>query len=538
MANTSSLLGRAGVVLAVLLISTTICLAGTGGNAGSGSLRSDIISIDLPPIPGGEKMPAVQFLHDRHTQAIGVKKDCSECHLKKEDKIVFKFKRTQDGDTESDMEIYHDGCIGCHLETKGAGKPSGPLAGDCRSCHSTKPEKVSSWQPIAFDRSLHFRHEVSGVIKPTEKNLKVNCGACHHKYDKAAEKTVYEKGEEESCAYCHLKETTKEASSLQNASHAACVNCHRSFAGTSEKAGPVNCSGCHDPAEQKKIEVIQSVPRLERNQPDATLLASWMAWPFQTQKSLEKHVKPVAFNHKVHEGKVSSCKTCHHASLARCGECHTETGSEKGGYIRLEQAMHNFNSEASCMGCHQQAQKATNCAGCHALMPEKTFNNTDCAQCHRVDKKAIVKIPLSRAERTQLAEKTLASVSMRSAMIPDREIPEMVKIDAMADQYKPAVFPHRQIVRKLADLMKDDKMADFFHGKEATTLCAGCHHNSPATTQPPKCASCHGESFKTDTDGRPGLMGAYHGQCISCHQLMKIEKPAATDCIGCHEKKG
>ena len=200
--------------------------------------------------------------------------------------------------------------------------------------------------------------------------------------------------------------------------------------------------------------------------------------------------------------------------------------------------MHDPRSEKSCMGCHQQAQKASTCAGCHALMPEKAFSETSCIQCHRVDKSAIASMPMSKAEKTQLAQKTLASVSMKSMMVPNDAVPEKVKIGAMAEEYEPAEFPHRQIVQKLAAAMKDDRMADFFHGKEAATLCVGCHHNSPATTRPPKCASCHGEMFKTDVDGRPGLMGAYHGQCISCHQLMKIEKPAATDCIGCHRKKG
>jgi hypothetical protein len=53
---------------------------------------------------------------------------------------------------------------------------------------------------------------------------------------------------------------------------------------------------------------------------------------------------------------------------------------------------------------------------------------------------------------------------------------------------------------------------------------------------PPLCESCHGEPFDEAELHTPGLFGAYHRQCIGCHQEMEIE-PQAQDCEGCHAPK-
>jgi len=536
MTGTESFQQRGGIILAILIIITFICLIHFNSEAGIAPARPDIVKINLPPVPGGEQMPAVQFLHDRHTEALKGEKDCSACHQQNDNIYNFKFKRIKDSGPEIDMAIYHDNCIGCHQETIRSGNVAGPVAGDCRSCHNRKPKAISSWQPIRFDKSLHYRHESSQSIKPDRMAESTNCGVCHHKYDLKNEKTEYIKGEEETCRYCHQPVKTKEAQSLKTASHSACINCHQQKIGGSQKAGPVNCGGCHDSAEQKKIEIVKKVPRLIRNQPDLVLMASWMNTSDQDIKSVKNHLNPVAFNHQAHELKASGCMSCHHESLKRCSECHTETGDKKGGFIRLETAMHSTKTEKSCMGCHRQAQTAQNCAGCHGSMPEKKFSEVTCDRCHAVDKAGIDTLPMSAEKKTALARETLSVTSTQPALPPDEQIPENVTIKTMVNEYEAVTFPHRRVVRKLAAGMKDDRMARFFH-KEQTTMCMGCHHNSPASAQPPKCASCHGEAFKTSQDERPGLKGAYHGQCISCHQIMKIEKPKATDCTGCHKKR-
>jgi len=523
-------------VPAIFLMITLSGLASVYSSTDNETHRPDIIFIDLPSIFGGDKMPAVPFFHDKHTEALGEGQDCSVCHLQQKKRFVFEFKRPKDGTPEADMAIYHDNCIACHLETAGAGKKSGPVTGDCRSCHTAKPGAASSRQPIAFDKSLHYRHASAESIPPAKMYDDVNCSACHHIYDESAQKTLYKKGTEESCLYCHKSVKSDTASSIRTASHAACVSCHQSFNSRSEKTGPVACAGCHDAVEQKKIKVVDTTPRLKRNQPDTVLLASWMAAGDGSESTMKKHMDPVAFNHLIHESKTANCRSCHHETLKRCGECHTGTGNEKGGDVQLAQAMHNAKSSRSCVGCHNQAKIERDCAGCHASRPQKRFSQIACASCHAVDRAFLGPFPMQEDAVTTVAENVLKSHAGASAALADDQIPEKVKINAMVNTFEAVDFPHRQMVRALSSRIKENKMAAYFHSDDIT-LCVGCHHNSPATLNPPKCASCHGQAFKNEQDGRPGLKGAYHGQCIACHQVMGIEEPAATDCIKCHKER-
>ncbi|NNL76461.1 MAG: cytochrome c3 family protein, partial [Desulfobacterales bacterium] len=165
-----------------------------------------------------------------------------------------------------------------------------------------------------------------------------------------------------------------------------------------------------------------------------------------------------------------------------------------------------------------------------------SFRETACDKCHSVDLTGEKVFPIVKETKEILARQELIATQVALPPVPDKLIPQEVTIDVIKDKYEGAKFPHRMILRKLEDRIKDSRMAGFFHG-DNLTLCAGCHHNSPASTQPPKCASCHGKTIKAANDGRPGLMGAYHVQCITCHQKMNIEKPAATDCTSCHKKR-
>ncbi len=498
--------------------------------------RPDIIMIDLPAIAGGEQMPAVQFLHERHTEKLKGKKDCSACHLKENNKFIFKYRRIKDSSVKHDMAIYHDNCNACHLENKKSNLPSGPLAGDCRSCHNLKSRINDSRKQIDFNKSLHSRHESSVNIKPLKSKDDLNCSACHHKFDKNTKKTVYVKGEEESCFYCHKSVNSKETSSIQTASHAACVNCHQILKEQAKTAGPVECKGCHDTAEQKKIETVKTIPRMKRSQPDTVLLANWAKKPDMNAKSIEKQLNPVAFDHKAHETKNNNCRSCHHGSMKPCGDCHTEAGSKEGGFVMLEQAMHNSKSEKSCIGCHKTAQLEKNCAGCHAAMPDKPLSKDNCTTCHSIDKTQIGPFPISKEKRTEIARREISTKMYFAKMIPNEKIPEKVNIDIITDKYEAVTLPHRKILRSLESRIKENKIAANFHA-DNKTLCISCHHNSPASLQPPKCASCHGKTITGSQDGRPDLKGAYHGQCIECHQVMGIKEPAATDCNKCHKEK-
>lgn len=523
--------------------------------------RSDTILINLPTIPGGEQMPGVEFLHDLHTEQVK-ENDCSVCHLKDDERFVFKFKRLKDTTTETDMAIYHDNCISCHDEAKRSGKQSGPLKAQCRDCHSTKSFADSTWSPIDFDKSLHYRHEkaknivgIKKVQEPTVSGEKEpNCGACHHSYDEKTEKIFYEKGKEDSCFYCHKDVKIGKADSMRNVSHDSCVNCH--LVEMKNFAGPINCKGCHDIEQRKKIEKLQDVPRLKREQPDVTIMAGWSVpsappadsastssnvdalKPEELNKIVKTHMKPVAFNHQEHEKSSKNCRTCHHGSLDSCKECHTVAGNEKGAFVKLEKVMHDPKSDNSCIGCHNNYKKLSDCAGCHSQMPSKSFadNDKSCSTCHEVDAEALNLVSADAAAISETAAKIVQGRNSNFKKVADDKIPERINIGYISDKYEASDFPHKKVINSIKKRIEKSGMAQTFHGDE-TTLCMGCHHNSLPTETPQKCGSCHGKTEAVKGDGRPGLKGAYHGQCIACHQNMKIETVAATDCNKCHKEK-
>ncbi len=541
---------RLGLMTALVLVMAFLFYAdGQGGMKGSESaplVGPDMIRITADTSGETLEMPAALFFHDRHTAAMTTKTGCAECHPKKEDgRLVFSFKRLSDEDSdtgkmdkEAMMALYHDNCIGCHQERKDQGKPSGPMAPDCRACHANGNIE-SSWVEISFDKSLHYRHVSSKDIATTATEDTDNCSACHHEYDQQAKKLYYEKGKEGSCQYCHMETATDAAASFQRASHDACLNCHQALNAKKVKTGPVTCTGCHSREKQFEIAILDDVPRMKRNQPNATILATSAMTALKNGKQKITDVLPVTFNHKQHEMGVASCRNCHHASMESCTTCHTASGTEKGQFVRLEQAMHSRQSVHSCMGCHEVQKNSQHCAGCHEQMPAKTFTNADCSACHNtgLDRLEIEKggdsLLMNQKMRRTMAEALVSQRNGPVAAIPNEDIPESVTISSMVDQYEAATFPHRKIVDRLRQRINDSALGRYYH-KDAGTLCAGCHHNSASLKRPPKCATCHGDPFKEA--GRPGLKGAYHLQCIGCHQQMKLEKPAATDCTACHVK--
>jgi len=346
---------------------------------------------------------------------------------------------------------------------------------------------------------------------------------------------MYKKGEEGSCAYCHDATPSKLAGGktvkdIRTASHASCVACHEQKVAQKQAAGPVTCAGCHDEKEQAKLEKLSTVPRLERNQPDVALLT-----PQEPGKENQgTFMAAVAFDHKAHEALDISCKTCHHDTLQKCSACHTpDGGEEKGGFVSLAQAMHKTQSNRSCVGCHQQVTTVTpECAGCHAQMPKAAKKDPEsCKACHSVDPQMLD----AGSDPVMLAKDAVAKRKDTYTKVPADKIPETVVIDDLADTYKASQFPHGKVVRAIMEKADKSALARTFH-KDQAGLCMGCHHNSPKSLEPPKCASCHSKNGP-GPDGRPGLKGAFHGQCITCHQDMKVTSVQATDCIKCHELK-
>ncbi|MCA1786206.1 MAG: cytochrome c family protein, partial [Desulfobacteraceae bacterium] len=254
----------------------------------------DLITIDLPADIFGNEMPAVDFSHAIHSQAVDNR--CDKCHIRKDDEtLIFAFQRT---DQAPSMELYHENCLACHEEKKAAKKPSGPLTAECRSCHGAASEPADAqWKKMVFDKSLHYIHETSENISSRVQSDTDNCSACHHEYNEKTNEIFYAKGEESACVYCHQETKTDGIRSMQTAAHDACVACHVSTAGKELPAGPVTCYGCHDEQEQAKIKVVENIPRLKRNQPDAVFMTGLAS----EGESPEYLMTPVAFDHKGHE---------------------------------------------------------------------------------------------------------------------------------------------------------------------------------------------------------------------------------------------
>ena len=513
----------------VIAVSTVLLVLGAAAygieQAGDKeALRSaDIIVIDTMSRFGRLDRPPVVYRHDKHTEALQKQgKDCAACH-RKDDKqrLSHKFLRLEDLDRESTMRVYHDNCIACHTETLATGEKGGPVT--CGECHVKSPKAVSSWHAIGMDKSLHYRH-----VKAQDKK----CGQCHHEYDEKAQKLVYVEGKESSCRYCHKEQLEEKRIPFREASHQACIACHQETLSKKKEAGPVNCAGCHDADQQLEIATLETVPRMKRNQPDVVFVKTGAKSSLTPEGALR--AKAVPFNHKEHETYNDTCRACHHASLSSCAECHTVNGTKEGDFVRLEQAMHQLRTDASCLGCHTNAQADKSCAGCHAFIQKGLKKDTaTCLACHMEGAPAGSEIT-GKPEEAMLASMLLNARTPVMGTLPVEDIPEKVVINKLEKKYQPVEMPHRKIVQALVKGIGDNKLAANFHA-DPGTLCQGCHHNSPLAKKPPQCGSCHGQPFNEKELNTPGLLGAYHIQCMGCHTEMGIEKPVG--CTECHKEK-
>ncbi|MBL0716346.1 MAG: hypothetical protein JJV98_21920 [Desulfosarcina sp.] len=519
------LLKGTGIVAALVavLISGAVVWAIERSSGGDAERRADIIAIDTMKAFGRLQRPTVVYRHDQHTEVLMKQgKDCSVCHLKDEkNRMSPKYKRLKEVDANSTMLVYHDNCIACHTETLASGEKGGPVT--CGGCHAAKPTAVSDWKAIELDKSLHFRHT---------KKLKDQCKLCHHEYNQETKKLVYVEGQEGACVYCHREQAEENRISQQDASHAACISCHRETRDKKAEAGPINCSGCHDPDKQLEIAVVEDVPRMKRNQPDMVFVKTGVKSALTPEGAVR--AKAVPFNHKAHEGYNNTCIVCHHASLTACAECHTVNGAKEGDFIQLNQAMHQIGSDPSCIGCHNRAQEDKSCAGCHTFIRKGIKQDTaSCRACH-------MEAAPSGAEITGKPEESAMAAMLLTSRVPvrgtyaDADIPEKVTINKLEKKFRPVEMPHRKIVQALVKGIGDNPMAANFHA-DPGTLCQGCHHNSPPSKKPPQCASCHGKPFVENKPHTPGLLGAYHIQCMGCHAEMGIGKPVG--CTECHKEK-
>ena len=487
--------------------------------------RADVIRIDSMAALGNLEKSPVEFLHDAHTKALTAKNlDCTTCHLTKNNRVYPKFMRFEDTDRKEVMNVYHEGCIACHGKMNLSKEKTGPI--ECDDCHTGKEKYRSTRQAMGFDTSLHFAHSQSADNK---------CEKCHHAYNETKKELFYDKGKEGSCRYCHEQKTEDNRISMRQASHLGCINCHLNTPVKGQVNPPLTCAGCHDRIEQQLIEKRTNIPRMERNQPDIVLLKSAAKFPAAGGKRSQMNLVP--FDHKAHEASNDNCRVCHHSSLQSCSECHTPTGLPNALGTKapsLESAMHKPDSKRSCLGCHNTGKQDKSCAGCHAPMGQtRQVQEEACIKCNSVPVQN-PSIPSTPEEEITLARSALQSGRLTTPSLLSGDIPEVVTIQRLSKQYEAVKLPHRQIINGLMDRIKDDRLSGYFHD-EKEAICQGCHHHSPASNKPPQCANCHPKQWDEKKISMPGILGAYHLQCLGCHEKMNIEKPA--ECIDCHALK-
>lgn len=97
--------------------------------------------------------------------------------------------------------------------------------------------------------------------------------------------------------------------------------------------------------------------------------------------------------------------------------------------------------------------------------------------------------------------------------IPAEEMPGVIQLDRLADRYGPVPFDH----------------AGHAGMSGISSGCEICHHHS---TDDPfvACDTCHEAKPATNAARRPGLRGAYHRMCFSCHREWSHESA----CVQCH----
>jgi len=575
------------IIPTALLVSAGLVLLTTLGKIGAAHPREleSIVHPGATPLPillehkgrlAELERPPVAFDHDRHTAALkqAGTGDCSVCHQLKEtdphlsngEVQVFRFPKVPLDMTDkgSLMHAYHDACVGCHRKMTTEGKATGPLMGLCGKCHvkrAESPRVTWAWSPV-FNYARHAGHvqaserfdhadnlniagkiEIAGTITRTEEK----CLLCHHTYDKEQKKLIYKENTENSCGACHKAADEENARSMKKVAHAACIGCHMKLADKvwkelaqerrpefsdqdQKKFGPLECKGCHGEHKELSPEEIAKLPRLVRGQNDVMDLPlestsgtrSAVIQKIAHNGTLTARMKAVPYNHKAHEPRVQFCDTCHHHSLERCSNCHSLTGdSKKGGSVSYQEAFHRREARQACVGCHAAVKETTKCQGCHEWL-YNGMPNSSCPVCHRGPSDG----------------KPIDIPAMPLAWDKDK-VPDKLQIKVLEKEFKPAEFPHLKVVSKLATISNESSLARWFHEAKPQWLCAGCHHRSElqqAAVNVPNCSTCHNRPFQPSELGKPGLLGAYHRQCMGCHEAMK-QKPAPLECVKCHPAK-
>lgn len=129
----------------------------------------------------------------------------------------------------------------------------------------------------------------------------------------------------------------------------------------------------------------------------------------------------------------------------------------------------------------------------------------DCLQCHTC--------PVPTAKEMCLRQcPSLTMTHVRTAHNL-KEAPDSMLLNELEATYQPVHFDHK-LHAGMAE-MRDS--------------CSTCHHYSPKG-KIPACKECHTPAGDPKNLRQPGLKGAYHRMCLSCHREWSHD----TKCVVCH----
>lgn len=135
----------------------------------------------------------------------------------------------------------------------------------------------------------------------------------------------------------------------------------------------------------------------------------------------------------------------------------------------------------------------------------------------------------------------VAAMLLAAATAALAQVPDTVTLKSMAELYEPVVLDHAMH----ADIAECAVCHHQTTGKpEAGSRCANCHAGNE-TNAPVACRACHeadpfsaaalaakeADSERYHVD-KPGLKGAYHLNCLGCHEQMG----GPVGCQDCHAR--
>jgi hypothetical protein len=278
------------------------------------------------------------------------------------------------------------------------------------------------------------------------------------------------------------KVTKKDKTSVMNAYHDECIDCHKKKSSENKKSGPVLCADCHK-KENASVKVKYPIVEFDFAHHD-------------------KHVKKL----KEKLGK-DDCGQCHHSydineddeSLAlvyekgteeSCYYCH-DLGKKRGPELTAIKKVAEKKGLTIRKASHQQ------CINCHLKYQEEYLKKgekeacpTECIKCHTGKYKTVAE--LQKVPR------------------PDRDQKDKPFINIDNSKMKGVTFDHKT------------------HETYSKT-CRSCHHETLNA-----CNTCHSLTGKPEGNGI-NVANAYHHMfsehsCSGCHNKKKEEKR----CAGCH----